>query len=403
MKKIELQQKLRELNQLVSGNKPELIERLGRAQLFLGWEELNTIDSDVFIGIETEDEDVKNSARNEAYQEEVVDQNQVITSPSKLELDKSIHEKEMEMLWYEQKANEARNELDELKKLRKEFVEKLLIQEDNKEQITFVSGNKPELVEKLGRVTVSLGLEELNPIDSDVFIGIETKDEDVENSASNDAYQEEVVDQNQVITSPSKAELDKSIHEMENEILEDEQKTKEKRDDVEKLREVLLEKLLIGEDKKKLIAIVNVNTELNKLVNSTANFIGETKLCRYLKGLSYQPTLIIATEIIRTYGRVKPKINRGNMICEGCSITSVVDQEQDYYDLIWHRLLKIRNLDFISIQKLKQYPCFNQNSFNINVIFHSIYAHNVSSGNVPWFTDSYQIQIKEMFDKFLVP
>ena len=309
MKKIELQQKLRELNQLVSGNKPELEERLGRARLSLGWEELDTIHSDVFIGIETEDKEFENSAKNEAYQEEVVEQNQVKTSPSKLELDKSIHEKEMEMLWYEQKANEARNEIYELEKVRKEFEEKL-----------------------------SLGWGELNPIDSDVFIGIETEDKDVKNSA----YQE-VVEQNEVITSPSKLELEESIHKMEKEILEEEQKTKEKRDEVVKLREVLLEKLLIGEDKKELITIISVNTELNKLVNSTANFIGETKLCRYIKGLSYQPTLIIATEIIRKRGRVKPKINRGNMICEGCSMTSVVDQEQDSYNLILHSLLKIKN------------------------------------------------------------
>ena len=57
---------------------------------------------DFDIGVEEKEEAVENIARNEAFQV-MVEMYQVETSPSKLELEKSFHEKEMEMLEYEEK------------------------------------------------------------------------------------------------------------------------------------------------------------------------------------------------------------------------------------------------------------------------------------------------------------
>ena len=61
---------------------------------------------DFDIGVEEKEEAVENIARNEAFQV-MVEMYQVETSPSKLELEKSFHEKEMEMLEYEEKNQQS--------------------------------------------------------------------------------------------------------------------------------------------------------------------------------------------------------------------------------------------------------------------------------------------------------
>ena len=61
---------------------------------------------DFDFGVEEKEEAVENIARNEAFQV-MVEMYQVETSPSKLELEKSFHEKEMEMLEYEEKNQQS--------------------------------------------------------------------------------------------------------------------------------------------------------------------------------------------------------------------------------------------------------------------------------------------------------
>ena len=61
---------------------------------------------DFDIGVEEKEEAVENIARNEAFQV-MVEMYQVETSPSKLELEKSFHEKEMEMLEYKEKNQQS--------------------------------------------------------------------------------------------------------------------------------------------------------------------------------------------------------------------------------------------------------------------------------------------------------